>query len=215
MPWEIFRMWHVTPDNRPIDVYAKSGLFLIYSSYIILLPDYEIGITILVSGETPLPTIEIISDLVIQDLVPSLDKLAKEQAEARYAGLYTASNDGREPDSELLLSVDDGPGLRIDRWTNKGHSILEFLVQRADRPGEEVEARLYPIGEKNRWRLSVESVNSSDEQPSLLTRACHAWLRVDQLRYASLPVDEFIFSIEEGSVAGVENLGLRAKLVKS
>lgn len=49
-PWEIFRLAHLTPDGRPIDVYTKSGSMPGWASYVFLVPEYNIGGTIMVAA---------------------------------------------------------------------------------------------------------------------------------------------------------------------
>jgi hypothetical protein len=51
MPWEIFRLTHLTLQPRPIDVYAKSGSLPGYAAYVALVPGYEVGITVNTAGD--------------------------------------------------------------------------------------------------------------------------------------------------------------------
>jgi len=49
-PWDITRSTAVTDDGRVVDLYAKIGGLGLYSSQIVLIPpDYDLGLTVLVA----------------------------------------------------------------------------------------------------------------------------------------------------------------------
>jgi hypothetical protein len=215
MPWEIVRLTNLTRDNRPIDIYTKSGGFGGYSVNMIVIPDYNVGAAVLVAGEQPYDAVLALLDLVTAAMVSSLDSLARDQAQSLYAGDYVgeeAHNATTKPESRLSLAVDNGPGLKITAWSNAGKSILDILASMEGTTTSRLDARLYPIGDGDRWRLSLETLSSGPADPSRFSHSCTKWLGVDGMRYAKLPVDEFRFHIQDGVVKSVENLGLRAKL---
>lgn len=76
---------------------------------------------------------------------------------------------------------------------------------------EEVDARIYPVGQGDRWQLALNLVGSGDIENSGPSGACSMWEKVDHMRYAGLPLGEFRFQFADGVVVGVENTGLRAK----
>ncbi|CAH0035146.1 unnamed protein product [Clonostachys rhizophaga] len=210
MPWEIFRLSNLTPDNRPIDLYTKSGGIFGYETNMVLIPEFNVGISVLAAGDDAGDGLMGLLDIVIPATVSSLDQLARQQAKETYAGNYQSANG---TDAILSLDVDDGPGLKITQWTNRGKSMLEFLASREGTNVMDLDARLYPVGEGQRWRLALERTERVN--PSVFSDACITWLRVDQMRYAKQPVDEFTFDIKGGAIIGLKNSGLRAKLVKT
>ncbi|UNI20476.1 hypothetical protein JDV02_006557 [Purpureocillium takamizusanense] len=210
-PWEIFRLAHLTPDNRPIDVYTKSGSMPGWTSYIFLIPDYEIGGTIMVAAEEASNPSMNLLDVVTEAVVHAADALARGQAEKAYAGRYVGNGNS----SSLELVVDSGPGLRIKSWTLAGKSILAALADQKGIEPCELDARIYPI-EHGRWRVAQETVGASSPTPSKPSEACSNWLAVDSSRYGSFPVDEFDFEVsQDGVVKSVSNTGLRSTLVKA
>lgn len=213
MPWEIFRLSGLTMDKRPVDVYTKSGDIPGYSAEIMLFPDYGVGATIMVSGEDAYtPTVDLM-DTVSATLIPIMDKLAREQANETYSGTYTSGSGNAT--ASLTIQVDDGPGLKIREWTNLNKSILETLGGYKGIPLWELDARIYPIGQDNRWRLQLEHVRDHvGKIPSLPSQLCRPWFQVDQFRYAGYAIDEFTFVVEDGAVKSVCNQGLRAMLRK-
>lgn len=53
MPWEIFRTEKILPSTRrPVTFFTKSGGYDGYTSLVIVLPEHDIGITILVADNT-------------------------------------------------------------------------------------------------------------------------------------------------------------------
>lgn len=212
MPWEIIRLSNVTPDRRTIDVYTKSGDLLGYSSFIVLIPDYQVAASILVASDNAHdPAVDLL-DIVLEKLVPAMDQVARKQATHSYASTYKSCN------GSLSLIIDDGPGLKIREWTSGGGSMLDTLASYAwQRPSEEMDFRLYPIGSQNRWRMVIEALD--DKHYTSISRAsqvCKMWFTVDQFRYAGQPVDEFIFKLDgDGRAATVTNPGLRSTLTEN
>ena len=218
MPWEIYRVSHLTPDGRLVDVYTKSGGIPGYASMVLLLPEYDVGATILVSSDEEYEPSVVLVDVVLETLIPQLESLARGQAAARYAGSYFgASRDGYGTNSTgatLILSIDDGHGLRITEWTNNGKSILDVLASERSTKSGNIEARLYPVGEADRWHMIVEGPPSEGSSSDLPSGMCKAWFRVDTMRYASLSFEEFVFQDGKDGVTGVLNPGLRQSLTK-
>lgn len=214
MPWEITRLTNITPDNRPIDVYAKLGSLPGYSAYIILIPDYDIGASIIASGGggDPDGVALALFEMIAKIAIPEVDGIMRDQANELYAGRYEGTN---ETESTLSLLIDDGPGLKVGEWTNRGKPILEALADERGIAVEALDARIYPVGEGDRWRLALEEIGSGSVLISGPGGACSQWEKVDNLRYAGLPVDEFRFVVDEGAVVGIENPGLRTRLRKT
>lgn len=213
MPWEIFRPTDLTPSPRPIELYTKSGDFPGYAAWSILLPEYEVAVIINAAGDGAYDATAQLLHLIPTHLVPLLDKMAREQATNVYSGKYISTNTSSY--SSLELSVDQGPGLKISNWTNDGKPMFTALatIYGTDNP-DYIDARLYPTGDSNRWRMGVE-VQGSIDGVEMIAKGCQNWKKVDQVRYAKLPLDEFHFAVQDGKVMGVANLGLRSSLAKT
>ena len=73
-----------------------------------------------------------------------------------------------------------------------------------------LDVRAYPVGEENRWRLTFETPRRGKEvRQSMFDLACETWFRVDDFRYAGLPIDELIFLVDGDNIKGVRSPGLR------
>ncbi|KAM6540433.1 hypothetical protein FALCPG4_002149 [Fusarium falciforme] len=207
MPWEIYRTTpSLTRSTRPVDVYTKSGDVGVYAAYIALVPEYDVGFAINTAGTDAYIASRTLLNEMTTMTVQSLDHLARSQAQSRYTGHYSGNNDS------LVLAVDQGPGLKIQKWICNGDSVLGAWQQLRGGGGQ-ADARIYPIGQENRWRVVFELVDETSAGP--FGDACYSWFQVDQFRYQGLPVDEIDFVIEDGRVQGLSVPGLRQTLAKT
>jgi hypothetical protein len=209
-PWEIYRPSFLAPLPRPIDHYTKQGNIPGYAAIIILVPEFDTVVTIAVAGEDAYPASVDLFNAVQAELVPRLDGLARKEAFERYGGRYAQGN------SSLELVLDDGPGLKISKWSNLGKDML-FAFDSISFGGNRtmLDARIYPIGSGERWRVIFEE-NGREGGETVTSTTCTTWDSVDQLRYAGLPCDELDFQVGEGGeIVGPGIPGLRAHLHKA
>ncbi|KAK2801506.1 hypothetical protein FQN50_007722 [Emmonsiellopsis sp. PD_5] len=233
-PWEIFRPTAFTTPPRPIDHYTKSGdLPGFSSSYIVLVPEYNLGVSLISAGADASAIVALLLDNVQGTLIPLLEDLAREQATEIYAGDYQ-SNKADNASATISLVVDDGPGLKVSKWTNRDKNMLRSFYEgifgrsKSDDGIKEVDARFYPLGVDDRWRIVFTEPEGGDEggqgkgkgnngeiYNALRGRACLSWMKVDNFRYGKIAVDEVVFRMggESGRVVeGVDIPGLRAEL---
>lgn len=90
MPWEIFRTPKILHhSDRPVTFVTKSGGLPGYYSIIIMVPELDIGITILTAGGPKL--LGKIRELVTVPLVRAVDHLVATQVNSKYGGSYGQS----------------------------------------------------------------------------------------------------------------------------
>lgn len=118
----------------------------------------------------------------------------------------------------LSLVVDEGPGLKIANWTNRGKDMLQsFAIINCDEPPENatnIDARIYPVGIDNRWRVTFEQPEVTGTEGSIMGKTCMTWRKVDEPTWGGVPMDEFDFQVGSDGVEGVDIIGLRTKLSK-
>jgi CubicO group peptidase (beta-lactamase class C family) len=91
MPWEIYRTANILPDtDRPVTFVTKSGGLPGYVSIIIIVPDYDLGVTILVGGNERL--LSKLRKLVTVPLIEAIERMAFDQMEENYGGTYGKSH---------------------------------------------------------------------------------------------------------------------------
>lgn len=130
-----------------VHTYNKAGSIGSYYSLLALLPELDIGYTILVAGQPPAGLSMDMAEALTNTYLPTLMYVARMQANATFAGQYrytgnltVASNStaaynatlGRFPtrrqvsspparlNSSLIIAADDGPGLGVYRWFSNG-----------------------------------------------------------------------------------------------
>ncbi|KAJ0423140.1 beta-lactamase/transpeptidase-like protein [Aspergillus carlsbadensis] len=224
-PWEIFRPTTLLDnDTRPIDHYTKSGDVPGFSSsYLVLVPEYNLGVTILGAGLDASTVVPLLLDTVQAVLIPALDQLAREQAVEQYVGIYTSTS-GNES-AALQLVVDSGPGLKVARW-NKGDldmlkSLAVALFGGSPHKALPADIRFYPTGLDHRWYVGFteQTIGRTGEDDkhrgALRGSACMDWYRVDQFHYGKRRLDEVVFRMaSDGTVEGLEVPALRESFVK-
>lgn len=202
-PWEIFRAQINADENRVVDMYTKGGNLGIYETQYVLLPDFGAGFTLhlaSVSGAPSYGVLGIITDI----LLPALDEAAREEADAAFAGLYTASNG---LNSTISLSTAPGTsGLHINEWISNGTSMLSLLT----RPG--TQTRMFPTTredtEPNKngkisWRMARELSQGFELKGPF--SACPNWFAVDRPGWGISGLDDFIFHLNgEGKAEAIE-----------
>ena len=207
-PWEIYR----APGERVSYLYTKSGQIGLYSSQMALMPDYNVGFTVLAAGPAGPQQIRFLSDLLTEVFYPALEAAAKEEANSAYAGTF------RDPtgiNSSVTITTDDRPGLGLQQWIFNGtevSSLVRALVFPQSNTSLELIFRLYPTGLKTTkagqvtrtaWRAVLDF--ASPLGPGPLSPTCASWGAVDALTYGGIGFDEFIFNLgPDGRAVSVE-----------
>ena len=139
MPWEIFTTDRILPDsNRTIRVVSKSGGLPGYTSIIMTVPEYDLGITILIAG--PGKIFAKIQSIVLTTMIQVAEKIAIRQLSDRYAGTYSAADP--ELNSTVRLTADHR-GLVITTWISNGTDVFESPIVKDGAP-EHYYAQLSP-----------------------------------------------------------------------
>jgi hypothetical protein len=217
-PWEIFRP--TTTDvkfSRPIDMYTKSGGVKGYASWGILVPEFDLVVTINASGNSSSKAVQDLLPLIMNPVIAYADASAREQAKAKYAGTYMTGND------TMTLAVDDGPGLAITALTISGVSVLRSLAALHGVTFDEFSARLYPTDPdslgtyKEVWTINLDTITTA---PAFADMNCNSWYRGDPFRYMEERLDTIVFEIgqstaDDTSVLSAELLGWKTVLTKT
>jgi hypothetical protein len=217
-PWEIYRPTDLNIKTpRPIDIITKAGGITGYTSYSIVIPEYNIAIAITAAGNDPVTAAIALMPIIVKPLVAYADAQAYSQAAAKYVGTYSSSH----TKSSLVVAVDDGPGLALKTFTVNGINMLENLAAVMGVRGSAGTARLYPTDKdtfgkdgKEKWIVQFDRKLSADG--GFAQTDCISWNWGDAAKYLGQPLDTVVFDIgERGNVAAVELLGWRQSLVKT
>ncbi|KIN07557.1 hypothetical protein OIDMADRAFT_22431 [Oidiodendron maius Zn] len=195
MPWEMFRTTKLTSGGRAIDIITKGGDLTGYASLIAMIPEFGVGITILVAGN-PQAQYDL-RERLIANLVPAIEELLRCKVRARYEGSYISLFG----DSSLTLVVDDmGQGIRVVGWRSNGTDFLSVYgdLKRMGESAGNWQARLIPTGiyasdlAIENWRLTAVPEKLAKNEARIFDDFC---IRdVDALMYGGVSLELFSFS---------------------
>lgn len=210
-PWEILSFG----NERPVDLYTKSGDIGVYSSVLALSPDHGVGFTILGAGKNTHESLALASDMVSAILIPALEQSAKNQAHQRFAGTYALAN----TNSSITLTTDEGPGLLVTNWINNSSSMLTaFMALNGIHDPSQLSIRLYPTGLESPGKISFRAVTPPALPPGIgpFTSSCITWVTLDSHVYGNVGIDEFVFNVDQsGNAVSVSPRALRTTLKKT
>lgn len=213
-PWEIYRLR--IAGGRTVDVYTKSGDWGSYSTLLALVPDYDIGFTVLTALDPGSPAGVIasgtvrseVANLLAKPLVEAVDAVAKAQADASFAGTYTDS----ASNSSITLETDADSALRLTSWVYSGTDLLTDIVNTLL---PNVDWRLLPndLYTEEGGRVGFTSFYQAPIPDALFYGPCFDWTAVDPASFGSVPLGQFVFDVDaEGRATGVESKGLRIRM---
>ncbi|KIW13298.1 hypothetical protein PV08_08486 [Exophiala spinifera] len=244
MPWEIFRTHKILANNygeeneardntgtpRTVTFYTKGGGLPGYITNVIVVPEYDLGITIFTGGDTSL--LALLREQVTVPLIQAADKVVQAQIEHVYVGKYVApGSSGLNSSLDLKYTVDQG--LRIDRWTSNGTDVLAALPIAFQAPPTLFGLQLVPTfqhhgrnksngnGNGNQdgelWRF-IPVMNVTDES----NREGKVWSDfcisdIDWMIYDGNPFNEIVFRNrgKDGRYGTVEITGYKVSLTRS
>lgn len=232
-PWEILRSDNLTSDGRLIDIYTKSGDLGLYHSLTVLIPDYDVVISILMGGEevSQMSAPTIILSSVLEALLPAVEAVGRADAEDLYTGVY----EDEDTNSTISFTTDSGPGLVITDWQVRGFNVLnhtliysiaslETLLSGKDVEPRPVDARVYPTNIRHGKQMAfrgIFDVVDSEARASLESRiffkngTCLSMFEQDKMVYNYLSLDEFVFvSGDKGEIKSVRSPGFNVTMTK-
>ena len=221
--------------GKVTDLYTKLGASGFYSAYLVLLPEYAIGFSILAAGSSVrrYPAVAALADAVINALVPALEAQAAVETANHLAGVYTAAatdNSGSLLNSSLVLMANDAlsqtprassPGLVISSWVSNGTDVLPFLGGLVGpSPFRLLPSVVGGMGRRIAFRLvgAVDAL-SLEETPGALFSSLGMmsgdWLSVDASTYYGAGLSLFVFEMgQDGRAMAVTLSAYRATLAR-
>jgi hypothetical protein len=223
-PWGIRRI-QLDPQRQPfrtVSVFTKAGTLRQYSAFLSLVKEFNIGISILLSGKGKLNNFEI-ADILGSALLPAYDAAARNEADLLFGGTYV----GALGLNTSIATDPTKPGLGVTSWINNGTDMVKLAVglqMGTGVPSIKPDVRLYYTqlvddtidgGKKQSWKAVFEDTGLPWYGLGLFSTACGAWVSVTGITYGSMSLDEFVFQFSPaGNVVSVTNLALRTTLYK-
>ncbi|KAL8804441.1 MAG: hypothetical protein Q9182_002546 [Xanthomendoza sp. 2 TL-2023] len=121
MPWEIFRTSDMLADSDRIQtIFTKAGALRGYSSQLLMIPEYDLGIVVLVAGDRrALPWLR---EEILKTLVPAVEQVARDQAADRIMGLYVSGDSAIN--SSVSIELESHHRLVVTSWISNGTDFL-------------------------------------------------------------------------------------------
>ncbi|KAL9598168.1 MAG: hypothetical protein Q9219_004665 [cf. Caloplaca sp. 3 TL-2023] len=202
MPWETFHTQDLLPDSERIQtMVTKAGGLRGYTSQLVLIPEYKIGIVVLVAGDGH--ALWWLRDEILKAFVPAVEGIAREQVAERLSGTYVSSS--IQVNSSINFEVQDSAGLMITSWVSNGTDFLARYFDMSQGPGRRGlagGAQLIPAGikrgaEREVWRVRF----IPEELPMQGIIDTQLITDVDTFTYASRSVEEFVFRVNDAGIA--------------
>lgn len=205
MPFEIFRTDKILPElyaKRPVTFVTKSGGLPGYTSILMILPEYGLGVTILVAGDGEL--LNELRETITVSLVRSAERIAWQKVQQTYAGDYDAID--KALNSSISFSVSPAAGLHVTTFISNGSDILNYVIPNYLIRNTPFRTQLIPTllfkDEKKQageiFRLLALPVPKPDHVRQVWDDFCIT--DDDQARYDGRPLGEIVFWHDEGVV---------------
>jgi len=223
-PWGVRRI--TLPEangKRTADAYNKAGRVGYYGSLLNLLPDWDVGFSIVIGGPSIPGNMNFnLADIVGEQLVPAFEAAARENADATYAGTY---RDEAANSSMRVTTQPDRPGLGIEQWVSNGTDMAYVAVAlQGQYTPVQPTIRLYPTGlettrpdgsKRVAFKATFEDLQAPARPNSMFSTDCGTWVGLTAVTYGSMPLDQFAFEMDaNGKVVSIEPIALRANLRK-
>ena len=235
MPWEIFRartneVVEEFKSTRPLTFITKGGGLPGYTTIVIMIPEYAIGITILVAGNGK--ALEDIREVVVNEMVRFAEEAAMVELRARYVGTYEEESSN----SSITLAQSDEYGLTVTRWISNSVDTLRGFGEIYQRFGGGGPWQMHVLPtllytdekaqEGEKWRFSPQNLPpehgkkrtpGGSSSSSVWDNFCVSdW---DIIAYAGKPMTEIVFQGGGGeahhvSTESVQLSGFRSTLYR-
>ncbi|KAI1463017.1 beta-lactamase/transpeptidase-like protein [Daldinia caldariorum] len=222
MPWGARRI-KLEDTYRYTTAFNKAGNIGDYSALLAILPDFDIGFTVLLAGELPGNAGFGLADTLGEYILPAIEEAARTEAGAKYSGHYVYPN--QKINSSMTITTDELPGLSISQWFSNGTDFawISTVLQNQYYPVKP-RIRLYPSGlegpaENGGKRVAFKAMFEDADAPrnnnKMFSTECGSWVSIESVIYGSAAVDELIFNLDSsGKVVSVMSPSLRVTLNK-
>ncbi|KAL9017920.1 MAG: hypothetical protein Q9185_004782 [Variospora sp. 1 TL-2023] len=217
--WEMYRYQH--PGSGIItDLYTKSGDSGAYGGFIVLIPDFGVGFSVLGTSSLPQRSVVtlILPDIITETMLPALLAQAEAEANENFAGTYISTS--ADLNTTLTISLNNEtegatkPGLVLSSFISNGTDVLKAAPFAGGNP-----VRLLPsISDAALGQIAFRTSAAREPTKGLfqgLFGPAWDWVTADSGTYGGLAVGLFVFDVdEEGKATSVTPAAWRITLQK-
>ena len=216
MPWEIFQTDRILKGSqRTVRFITKGGGLPGYASIIMTVPEYDLGITILLAGKPDF--FSKIQETVTIAIIRAAEELAIRQLKEHYVGTYASTDPSL---NSSMTIVADTRGLVIKEWISNSINVLKSKAVEMFAPNHWY-AQLVPTllyrdekqAKGEEWRVLI-TAERGQGVGKIWEDFCIT--DIDSIAYANVPFNEAIFwdRKESGAFKTLELAGFRANLTR-
>ena len=218
-PWGIRRI--LLDENNPYNLitsYNKGGSIGNYASALCLMPELDIGFTVLIAGDKTIDSLSLAN--VLGTILPAMEETAKSEAGTLYSGTYGNAT------SNITIAVDDTrtAGMALVSWYSKGVDMVAVSSELVTGlVNITMTGTLYPTdlqvvnsdGSKQVTFKCIWEDGGIITTDTMFDANCGTWIGPTGWVYGAQALDEFVFTISaSGKVTSVLNSAVRDTLTK-
>ncbi|KIX91900.1 uncharacterized protein Z520_12389 [Fonsecaea multimorphosa CBS 102226] len=214
-PWEIYRYTH--PDSGLVtDIYTKLGDSGYYGGYMVLIPDFDAGFSIIAASSLSERSslTALLADLVTEQMLPALTAQAQAEAQNSFVGTYTSEDESLNSTLTLTINPQGKPGLVITHFVSNGTDVL-----RSGAIGDSPVRLLHSISDRPHGRMAFRTSSFRAPSGGLFSQQYNAnldWLDGDSPTYGGIGIGLFVFDLDaNGNAVAVSPAAWRVRLVKT
>lgn len=185
----------------------------VYHSAFFVIPQYDFGVAVLTAGNPNCDTCaeetrDELPGIIVENILPVIDAIAKKQALKNFAGTYGSSQDN----SSITIEAHIDQGLTVTKWISNGTNMLSgfFEMISPDLIYRIVPNQLFG-GNQVGFTSFYSSKTTSSGSDQWYLGGCSGWYAVDPYTYGLVPLGQMVFEVDEsGKATSVDLRGLRA-----
>jgi hypothetical protein len=211
-PWIIYN----GGGDTVVEIFTLFGNIGLHSSYLGLVPNYNIGFAILAEDAERSVDLNAYADIIGDVLLPSIVKAVVSEAAINHAGIYNASSG-----SLVKISARDQYGLAVSRLIVNGTNVMDAIAAANNIASAALSIRLYPTDlQHSTGNLTETAFRAVFQDDSALadggTATCISWMGLDASDFGGKALDLFVFGLDpRGRAISIDIPALEVQLVRA
>ncbi|KAM0559879.1 hypothetical protein ACHAPJ_003827 [Fusarium lateritium] len=212
-PWEIVRS--IDPKSGVVtDIYSKSGDGGFVTTWLMLIPDFGVGFTVLTANpveSTRLRIASALADHMLEKVLPSLWKQSAKEAQKSFGGSYVSTTKGLNSSLTLAVNMTEGapPGLVVTNFISNSTDVLKVWEGTFS-------TRLVPTAAED-GTITMRGLTTGDLPKTNVTlfskMMASDWINSPGMLSGGLPENMYVFEVDDkGKATAVTLPGYRVKL---
>ena len=201
-------------------IYTKSGDIGLYSTLTLLVPEFQMGVSILAAGPVAHSQVSAIADLATELYIPAFFETSRQQTATTYGGTFSDSATNSSATLTVPSATSADQGLILSKLTIGGADLIAGLSALYKLPkGTNLDIRLYPNGlsasAEQGWKASFQAPSTGAAAKGAFSSGCWAWATIGGLNYGGVPFDDIRFEVTDGRVAGMRLPALGVNMTRA